>query len=100
MFWKALFIVSILAPIVALVVWFSHGMHVYSKDRAPVVTRTKDPLFGTITTTTEWVDSYNLGLLPGSPEPHEIFDSVAFVVGASLVVGVVSIRMLKKSNNK
>ena len=49
-------------------VWGAQGWNGYTKDKRQVITKVKDEIFGTETEKIEWVEDFQLGLLPGDDQ--------------------------------
>lgn len=100
MFWKVLIAAAVLAILVGGGVWISDGMQFFTKDREPIVTVTKDPLFGTETESTTWVETFRLGLLPDDAAITAIHRSYGFILGVSGAVIIGSWIMLKRTRGR
>lgn len=97
MIWKILIGVAITAIVVGGAVWINDGMQFFTKDREPIVTVTKDELFGTETESTTWVESFRLGLLPDDAAITAVHRSYGFILGVSGAVIIGSWIMLKRA---
>lgn len=48
--------------------WFRDGQQIYTKDKREIVIKEVDPLFGTTVEKRDFVDDFQMGLLPGDDE--------------------------------
>lgn len=97
MFWKLLIGTALVASIIGAVIWISHGMEFYTKDREKVVTIVKDELFGTTREEVTWVPTFKYGLLPDDVAITALPRSYGFILGTSLAVILFSGWMIKRS---
>lgn len=68
-------------------VWFADGMQIYTKDKREVITKEVDPLFGSTVEKREFVEDFQLGLLPGDDEDvSKMFLSLGVSGGALLAL--------------
>ncbi len=87
--WKSVSILSLLLIVPLVAVWLVQGRNIYTKDKVQVVTKVKDEIFGGETEKIEWVDKFQLGLLPGVDEPSpKILLSVSVPSGLLVVVAL------------
>ena len=96
MIWKAIIALSIIAIIAGGVVWVSHGMEFFTKDREKVVTVVEDELFGTSREEVEWKETFKLGLLPDDTSVAVLHRSYGFILGTSLTAILVSLFMIRR----
>ncbi len=99
MIWRLLIGIAIIACIIGGVIWFSHGMQIYTKDREKVVTMVKDELFGTTHEEVTWVPTFKYGLLPDEPSVTALPRSYGFILGTSVAMIVFSGLMIKRSKD-
>lgn len=66
--WNALIILCLTGIIIMFSWWFKDGQQIYTKDKREIVTKEVDPIFGTTVEKREFVDDFQLGLLPGDDE--------------------------------
>ncbi|RPI68351.1 MAG: hypothetical protein EHM43_05145 [Ignavibacteriae bacterium] len=99
MFWKLIIGISIIACIVGGVIWISHGMEIYTKDREKVVTVIKDEVFGTTREEVSWKPTFKYGLLPDDANFMALPRSYGFVLGLSFAAIIGSAIMLKRSRS-
>jgi len=97
MFWKLLIGTALVASTIGAVIWISHGMEFYTKDREKVVTVVKDELFGTTREEVTWVPTFKYGLLPDDAAVSALPRSYGFILGTSLAVILFSGWMIKRS---
>lgn len=66
--------------------WMMDGFQIFTKDKFEKVTIVKDEIFGTEVEQREWVDDFQLGLLPD--DPVHPYRSVAFptLFGIALIL--------------
>ncbi|MBI3258786.1 MAG: hypothetical protein HYZ54_04830 [Ignavibacteriae bacterium] len=87
--WKNVSITALLLIIPFVIVWFVQGKNIYTKDKKQVITKTKDEIFGTDTEKIEWVDEFQLGLLPGVDDlSPKLLASVAVPSGILIAVSL------------
>jgi len=48
--------------------WIADGRKIYTQDKREIVTTSTDPIFGTTVEKRDFVDDFQLGLLPGDDE--------------------------------
>jgi uncharacterized membrane protein YphA (DoxX/SURF4 family) len=58
MSWRIISIIALIFALFVAVIWFAHGMQVFTKDKEQIITR--DELFGTESIT--WKPTFKLGL--------------------------------------
>ena len=88
MFWKKLGIILLILILPVLAKWHFDSkdigrMLIFSMDKKPVITKTKDDLFGTEVEKTEWKDGFWLGLLPNDDSI-----SIKAVIGVAPISGI------------
>lgn len=66
--WNFILYACICCVLILLGVWVSDGNNIYTKDKREIVTTSVDPIFGTPVEKREFVDDFQLGLLPGDDE--------------------------------
>ncbi|MFN8360525.1 MAG: hypothetical protein U0264_11480 [Candidatus Kapaibacterium sp.] len=87
--WKSVSIVCLLLIVPLVVVWLAQGRNIYTKDKIQVVTKVKDEIFGGETEKIEWVDKFQLGLLPGVDDPSpKVLLSVSVPSGLLIAIAV------------
>jgi len=99
--WKFISITALVLILPLLVVWYSHGKNIYTKDKKQVITKVKDDIFGTETEKIEWVDEFQLGLLPGvdNLSPKLLF-SVAVPSGLLVCISIIGFYMNMREKRK
>lgn len=100
MLWKSLILLSVIAILVGGGIWLSHGAHIFTKDREKVVEVKHDPIFGTEVEEVTWKETFDYGLLPDHDAITHLHRSYAFVLGASTVVIIGSLIMIKRGKNQ
>ncbi|NQW30857.1 MAG: hypothetical protein HQ472_10140 [Ignavibacteria bacterium] len=99
MIWKTVIAASIVAMIIAGVIWVNDGMHTFTKDRESVVTKIVDELFGTEREEVTWVDKFTYGLLPDDMAITSIHRSYAFVLGIGFSAIALSFFMMRRNKS-
>lgn len=74
--WRIIQLCSIFAIIVLSTFWIMDGFQIFTKDKTEKITIVKDELFGTDIEKREWIEDFQLGLLPD--DPLQPYRSVAF----------------------
>ncbi|MEY5130529.1 MAG: hypothetical protein RL734_596 [Bacteroidota bacterium] len=74
--WRIIQLCSIFAIIVLSTFWIIDGFQIFTKDKTEKITIVKDELFGTDIEKREWIEDFQLGLLPD--DPLQPYRSVAF----------------------
>lgn len=87
--WKTISITALVLILPLIAVWFAQGKNVYTKDKKQVVTKVKDEIFGNETEKIEWVEEFQLGLLPGVDDlSPKLFLSVAVPSGILVAIAL------------
>jgi hypothetical protein len=60
--------VSLCGIVVMFSWWFRDGQQIYTKDKREIVIKEVDPLFGTTVEKRDFVEDFQMGLLPGDDE--------------------------------
>jgi hypothetical protein len=74
--WRIIQLCSIFAIIVLSTFWIVDGFQIFTKDKTEKITIVKDELFGTDIEKREWIEDFQLGLLPD--DPVQPYRSLAF----------------------
>lgn len=87
--WKTVSIIALILIIPFVAVWLVQGRNIYTKDKKQVITKTKDEIFGTESEKIEWVDEFQLGLLPGVDDlSPKLLASVAVPSGILIAISL------------
>jgi len=65
--WRIIQVLSTSTILILSAMWILDGFQVFTKDKTEKVTIVKDELFGTDIEKREWIDDFQLGLLPDDP---------------------------------
>ena len=96
--WKAVSILSLLLIVPLVAMWLVQGRNIYTKDKVQVVTKVKDEIFGGESEKIEWVDKFQLGLLPGVDEPSpKVLLSVSVPSGILVAIAIFGLWKDKRS---
>ncbi len=87
--WKTVSTIALILIIPLVVVWLVQGRNIYTKDKKQIITKTKDEIFGTESEKVEWVDEFQLGLLPGVDDlSPKLLASVAVPSGILIAISL------------
>ncbi len=87
--WKTISITALVLILPLIALWFAQGKNIYTKDKKQVVTKVKDEIFGNETEKIEWVEEFQLGLLPGVDDlSPKLILSVAVPSGILVVISL------------
>ena len=87
--WKTVSIIAIILIVPFVTVWLVQGSNIYTKDKKQIITKTKDEIFGNETEKIEWVDEFQLGLLPGVDDlSPKLLYSVAVPSGILIAISL------------
>ena len=87
--WKNISIVCLLLIIPLVGLWIIQGRNIYTKDKIQVITKVKDEIFGNETEKIEWVEKFQIGLLPGIDEPSpKVLQSVSVPSGILIAIAL------------
>ncbi|MBK9249182.1 MAG: hypothetical protein IPM69_13980 [Ignavibacteria bacterium] len=96
--WKAVSILSLVLIIPLVVMWLVQGRNIYTKDKVQVSTKVKDEIFGGESEKIEWVEKFQLGLLPGVDEPSpKVLLSVSVPSGILVAIAIFGLWKDKRS---
>ncbi|NBO69289.1 MAG: hypothetical protein EBU66_03925 [Bacteroidetes bacterium] len=96
--WRILQIVLIVATITLIGLWIQDGLQVFTKDKSERITLIKDDIFGTTVEKREWVDDFQLGLLPD--DPMQPFRSLSFFIVLSSLSTILIQRKIHQHSNQ
>jgi hypothetical protein len=65
--WRIIQVFSTIVIISLSTFWIMDGFQVFTKDKTEKITIVKDEIFGTEIEKREWVEDFQLGLLPDDP---------------------------------
>jgi hypothetical protein len=65
--WRIIQIFSTIVIVTLSTLWILDGFQVFTKDKTEKITIVKDEIFGTDIEKREWIDDFQLGLLPDDP---------------------------------
>lgn len=82
--WRILQSFFVIIITVLLAFWVLDGFQIFTKDKIEKVTIVKDEIFGTDIEQREWIDDFQLGLLPD--DPVHPYRSVAFPTLISIAI--------------
>ncbi|MBS1538901.1 MAG: hypothetical protein JST20_14280 [Bacteroidetes bacterium] len=92
--WKLISIIALILMLPLFAIWLKQGKNIYTKDKKQVITKVKDEIFGTETDKIEWVDEFQLGLLPGVDNlSPKLLLSVAVPSGILICVSILGFYM-------
>jgi len=96
-FWRLVQIVFFSISLLAIGLWVNDGTQVFTKDKSEKITQVQDEIFGTTVEKREWVEDFQLGLLPD--DPLQPYRSLAFPLILSLLTILYSQKMIRKHAN-
>lgn len=82
--WRIIQSFFALSITILIVFWMMDGFQIFTKDKFEKITIVKDEIFGTEVEQREWIDDFQLGLLPD--DPIHPYRSVAFPTLLSIAV--------------
>ena len=84
--WRIIQIFSTIVIITLSTFWIMDGFQVFTKDKTEKITIVKDEIFGTDIEKREWIEDFQLGLLPD--DPVHPYRSLAFpaLIGIALIL--------------
>ncbi len=106
---KTIIVISLLLIAIVIGKWIFDSIDynetlIFSREKKAIVTKSTDDLFGTEVETTEWVDGFWLGLLPGEDKISSgiLFGVVpiASIIAFSSIIIIIINRKRKQSRNK
>lgn len=65
--WRIIQIFSTIVIVTLSTLWIIDGFQVFTKDNTEKITIVKDEIFGTDIEKREWIEDFQLGLLPDDP---------------------------------
>jgi len=65
--WRIIQIFSTIVIVTLSTLWILDGFQVFTKDKTEKITIVKDEIFGTDIEKREWIEDFQLGLLPDDP---------------------------------
>ena len=65
--WRIIQIFSTIVIVTLSTLWILDGFQMFTKDKTEKITIVKDEIFGTDIEKREWIDDFQLGLLPDDP---------------------------------
>lgn len=65
--WRIIQIFSTIVIVTLSTFWIIDGFQVFTKDKTEKITIIKDEIFGTDIEKREWIENFQLGLLPDDP---------------------------------
>jgi hypothetical protein len=65
--WRIIQIFSTIVIVTLSTLWILDGFQVFTKNKTEKITIVKDEIFGTDIEKREWIDDFQLGLLPDDP---------------------------------
>ena len=96
--WRILQIILILISFTFSGLWIKDGFQVFTKDKSEKITLVKDDIFGTTVEKREWIDDFQLGLLPD--DPLLPFRSLSFFLVLSLIGIAIAQRKIQKTTKQ
>ena len=93
--WRILQVILILIPLTLSGLWIKDGFQVFTKDKSEKITLVKDDIFGTTIEKREWIDDFQLGLLPD--DPLLPFRSLSFFIVLSFLGIALAQRKIHKT---
>jgi hypothetical protein len=84
--WRIIQIFSTIVIVTLSIFWIMDGFQVFTKDKTEKVSIVKDEIFGTDIEKREWIEDFQLGLLPD--DPVHPYRSLAFpaLIGIALIL--------------
>ncbi|MFZ9814418.1 MAG: hypothetical protein ACO323_01365 [Candidatus Kapaibacteriota bacterium] len=93
--WRILQVILIFTTLTLSGLWIKDGFQVFTKDKSEKITLVKDDIFGTTIEKREWIDDFQLGLLPD--DPLLPFRSLSFFIVLSFLGIALAQRKIHKT---